>query len=682
MVHLYPVLTTFNSGEWSPILHGRIDLPKYQNACKTLLNFIPLPQGAATRRPGTHFVAETKNNKKVKLIPFEYSTSQAYIIEAGDQYFRFYKDRGRIEDPPGLPIEIVTPFREEDLKDLKWVQSADVLYLCHPLYAPRKLSRYSHIKWSLDEIKFKDGPYLDDNITLTTLTINGTTGNITITASAALWSADDIGRLVRIRFHTSNVLVWGSAKIISYVNSTMVNAVVDPDFPFSQTGGTTKWKLGAWSDSLGWPSCVTFYEERLFFAHSKSQPQTIWASVSGDYERFSPTSNGSVSLQESAQILSDSSLVFTISDDRVNAIRWMSAGKTLAIGTSGGEFNVQTSTLNEALTPNNITIRREGTIGSSNHMAIRINQAVLYIQRAGRKLYEMAYNFEADSYISPEMTIMARHLTQKGMVEMTYQQEPWSILWVIISDGTLLGFTYMRDQEVIGWHQHILGGVGSKILSLSTISGLNQDELWLVVERTINNQIKHFIEYLGNEFNPKDENDKNECCFMDSALFYEGRAIQKVTGIDHLKGERVDILCDGAVHPERIVDGNGEITLDYPAQKIYVGLGYKSLLETLDFNFGFPLSSTVGKTKKINQLYINFLSTLGGKIGFDQTSMDEIVLRKMTMPMDKSPPLFSGIKTILFPKGWDKESRLIISQDQPLPMTILSIVSDISLMEK
>jgi hypothetical protein len=169
MARVTPIITNTNGGEWSPTLFGRVDIAKYPNSFRTVRNFIPLVQGPSTRRPGFHFVTAAKSSGPAHLIPFEFSTVQAYVIEAGDQYFRFYKDRGQILSG-GSPYEIASPYAVADVFDLKWAQSADVLYLTHPSYAPRKLSRTGHTSWTLSEIDFLDGPYLEQNATATTLT--------------------------------------------------------------------------------------------------------------------------------------------------------------------------------------------------------------------------------------------------------------------------------------------------------------------------------------------------------------------------------------------------------------------------------------------------------------------------------------------------------------------------------
>jgi len=152
------MLAAFNAGEVSPLLDARVDLEWYFKACRTQLNAIPLPQGPVTRRPGFQHVAEVKTSSSAtRLIPFEFSTTQAYIIEAGHQYFRFYKDKAQILSGMSA-YEIASPYAAGDLAKLKWTQSADTLYLTHPGYAPRKLTRTGHTSWTLSTISFTAAP--------------------------------------------------------------------------------------------------------------------------------------------------------------------------------------------------------------------------------------------------------------------------------------------------------------------------------------------------------------------------------------------------------------------------------------------------------------------------------------------------------------------------------------------
>ncbi len=749
------LLSTFNGGEWSPELYGRIDLDKYRNACRRIENFVLLAQGPATRRPGTKFIAPTKGDGVVRLLPFEFSTEQAYVIEAGASYFRFYMNGGRIETAPGVAYEIATPYGIGDLAGLKWAQSADVLYLVHPNFPPYKLARSGHTNWSLAAIDFQDGPYLEENVTATTLTPAAASGtNVTLTASASLFSANDVGRLVRIK-HTSS---WGWAKIVGFTSATQVK--IDIKSAFGGTGAVTSWRLGAWSIGTGWPSTVTFHEERLFLANSKLQPQTLWASVSGAYESFSPSGVDSV-------VKDDHALNFTIADDRVNAIRWMSAGKSLALGTTGGEFNLTASTLNEALTPSNVTVRRETTNGSADIRPERIGAAVLYVQRAGRKLYEMAYSFENDAFNSPELSLLARHLTQKGVKEIAYQSEPWSIVWAVRQDGALLGLTYMRGQDVVGWHRHQIAGTSAKVLSVTCIPGDGQDEAWLAVERIVQGTVRRSVERMAAAFSPEDAFDKREAFFVDGGLTFDGMKAATLTpgagamaagaanvtftasaavfsagdigreirhaypvpsgtgyyvaratiisvnsttqvaatinaafpslqaiaaadwslcatviaGLDHLIGETVTILADGATHPNRVVAADGSVTLERPTARAHIGLGFTSRLTTMDIEAGSMDGAAQGKSRRVHRVIVRLNNSLGMRVGTELGATEDIVFRAAATAMDQSPPLFTGDKFVAFPKGWSTQATVTVLQEQPLPCTVIALIPQLTTMD-
>lgn len=437
-------LSSFVSGEFSAKLDGRTDFDKYSSGCKTLENMLIHPQGAAARRVGTQFISAVKTSSlKTRLIPFEFSTTQTYILEFGNQYIRFYKNKGQITDS-GSAYEISSPYLTAELFEIKFAQSADVMYLVHKNHAVRKLSRTGHTSWTLAEVSFTDGPYLSENTTATTLTpSNASTGSRNITASAITginggvgWLATDVGRTISMNS--------GLAIITARTNSTVVVATVSK--AFSNTNAITDWKLGAFSGTTGHPSCVSFFEQRLVFAGTSAEPQTLYFSKSGDYENMTTGTNA------------DDAMVYTIASNQVNEIRYLKAVRTLIVGTTGGEFTVSADGTDAAVTPTNVTIKRQSSFGSANVDAIPAGNAVLFLQRAKRKIRELQYNFDQDGYIAPDLTILNETVTDSGIEEMTYQQSPDSILWCVRQDGILAGLTYQRSDNVVAWHRHILGG--------------------------------------------------------------------------------------------------------------------------------------------------------------------------------------------------------------------------------
>lgn len=445
MARVHPFQTNFTAGELTPKLAGQVDFKKYNNGVEIMENMTVFPQGGASRRYGTRFVKEVKDSSKVtRLIPFEFNIEQSYVLEFGDQYIRFYKDNGQITSG-GSAYEIATPFTESMLYEIQFTQSADVMYIVHETLKPRKLSRTGHTSWTLTEVEFQNGPYLDANessITFTSSHQNIGTGR-TLTASGTSFGyenngfhSSDVGRLISMKDG------WGV--ITAYTSATVVTWEIKQDL--GSATATTDWALGAWSEHTGYPKTVSFFEQRLIFGGSTFYPQTIWASESGFYEHFH-AGDGSPA----------DSFIYTIAANKVNTIRWLAPARDLIVGTAGGEFKVGRPT-GEPLQPDNVQITQQTTYGGYSTQPIQIGNAVLFVQRQRKKIRELAYRFEDDAYLAPDMTLLAEHITGNGIVDVDYAQEPQSIYWAVREDGTLLGLTYQREEDVVAWHRHIIGG--------------------------------------------------------------------------------------------------------------------------------------------------------------------------------------------------------------------------------
>ena len=657
-------LTSFVSGEFSPKMDGRTDFEKYSSGAKTLENFLVHPQGAATRRVGTQFIAEVKSSAaKTRLIPFEFSTTQTYILEFGNTYIRFFKDKGQILSG-GSAYEISSPYLTAELFDIKFAQSADVMYITHPNHEVMKLSRTGHTSWTLAQVDFTDGPYLATNTTTTTLTpAQAATGSgVNITASAvtginggAGFQTTDVGRI--ISFNS------GKAKITSRTNTTVVVCTITT--AFTNTNATAAFNLGAFSDTTGHPSCVSFFEQRLVFAGTTDEPQTLFFSKAGDYENMTTGTNA------------DDAMVYTIASNQVNAIRYMKAVRTLVVGTTGGEFTVSADGTDASITPTNITIKRQSSFGSANVDAIPAGNAILFLQKAKRKIRELQYNFDSDGYQAPDLTILNETVTDTGINEMSYQQEPGSNIWCVRDDGVLACLTYQRSENVIAWSRHIFGGVfgsGNAVCeSVASISGtLTEDEVWVIVKRTINGATKRFVECFSDfDF---DETSATSFKFLDSHLSYSGSGTTTLSGLSHLEGQTVSILGDGATHANKVVNGSGQITLDRSVTSACVGLAYDSILQTMRIEGGAAEGTSQGKTKRISKVVLRLFETVGVKVGPSLTNLETIPFRTtsslLSNPVDT---LLSGDKEIEFNDDYNSDGFIFIKQDQPLPCSILAI---------
>ncbi len=534
--------SNWTAGVLSPRLGGRTDLSKYYNGCATLENFVVHPHGGATRRPGTRFVAEVKSSAaQCRLIPFQFNVEQAYILEFGNNYFRVYKDGGQVTSgSPATAVEVTTTYTTAQLSELKFAQSADVMYVCHPSHPVRKISRTSHTAWSIADVDFTRGPFLDQNTTTTTLLATGLTGSVTINASAVtginggdgFTSAGDVGRLIKLHHGYAKITAVNSTTQVvaatqdnddfiaelapSYASDTISfsegdpsstalehnDRIIDSDKKFLEQGfktgmkitvtgastsanngtyllvkvtedtlllapsddlvneaasatitiaGTleahTGWSLGAFSPETGYPAAIAFYEQRLVLAGTSSQPQTLFFSVGGDFENFQDGTDP------------DSALIYTIGSNQVNIVRYLSSSRTLLCGTSGGEHAVRAGVADEALTPTNAQIKQQSVYGSADLQPVQVGNASLFLHRALRKIRELVYNYDTDSYVAPDLTILAEHVTETGLTEMAYQQEPDSVVWCVRTDGRLAAMTYRREEKVVAWHTHAIGGV-------------------------------------------------------------------------------------------------------------------------------------------------------------------------------------------------------------------------------
>ena len=779
-----PIQYSFNTGELSPTLEGRTDLNKYSSGCRTLENFIPMVQGPARRRSGTYFVEEIKNSaNRSWLLRFEFSESQAYILEFGDQYIRFYTNYGQVQTGSvtawltstayavgdlrsnggtnyyckvahtsgtfstdlaagywhaltGTTYEIPSPYTAADLTNsnntlkLRTVQSADVIYIVHPSYAPKKLSRYSATRWILEDINFLGGPFedVDPDEAITVYASAQTGTGITLTASSALFASTDVGSTFLLEqksvdgitqwevgksissgarrrsdgktyealnsattgtvkpIHSIGAVYdgdsgvqwqfrdpgYGYVKITGFTNSTTVTVDVVSRLPSGAVGSgnaTNRWAFSRWSSVRGWPSQVAFFRERLVFASG----QKIDMSVAADYENFADR-------DESGQVVADMAIAIEVSSDQVNKIEWLAASDGLLIGTAGGEFVAQEVTTDQPLGPDNVKIVPQSSYGSKSVIPVLVGESVLFVQRSGQKLRELVFDFANNGYKSSDLTVLSEHITYGGLVDICYQQEPHSIVWCVRSDGELLGFTFNREQDVLGWHRHPLGGDGI-VECVETIPSPfgDQDDLWMIVRRTIDGQTKRYIEYLWPDF--VDNNDIEDAFCVDCGLTYDSTAVSTISGLDHLEGKIVSILADGAAHPNRTVE-SGSVTLQRASSVVHIGLPYTSRLQTMRPEAGAGDGTAQGKTKRINKMVIRFLATVGAKAGPDVDHLDEIQFRSGSALMDAPVPLFTGDKIMEWPGGYDFDGYMIVEQDQPLPMTLVALMPQLQTQDR
>lgn len=500
-------------------------------------------------------------------------------------------------------------------------------------------------------------------------------------SSPLFLNPDDIGRKFRLNF--SGKIVWGTITAILDTDHAVVSLgnMVPLDTldgtNYINNGETTDWRLGAWFAG-NYPRVVTFHQGRLVYGGTRLEQNRIWFSKADDYVSFATTNL-------LGEVLDDNGINIGIVSGEVNTILWAQSGPVLLIGTNGEEFQIKPTSISEALTSSNINVTVQTPYGSeSNIRPIKIGPSTLFVQNHGQRLRELMYNFEIDSFVASDTTVISEHIFRKHIsaVDMAYTQTPNSVLWFLGADGKLISLTYEKDQEVYAWTNHELGGNAfvESIASIPSEVG-KQDRLHMIVRRTINGVTKRYIERFHDEFNPSSPTDKDGMNYLDCSYHYEGAAITTVTGLNHLEGELVSVVANNAIHPDRTVV-SGQIQLDYSATDVLVGYTYESRVQTLPTDDGSQFGTSHGKLKKVHRVDCQLLNTIGIKYGRDLNQMDiPRSFRETNGTMGQSPDLFTGIIQLTDESSFNRDGQFFIVQDQPYPCTILSLMPIIKVNE-
>lgn len=759
---------SFASGELAPSLYARVDVARYQTGLRLCRNFFVMPYGGVRNRPGTKFIQATKSNGAARLIPFQFNDSQTYILEFGNLYMRVYKDGGAVEASPGVIYEIVTPFVTADLFDLNYTQSADVLTIVHPSYPPKKLSRIAHNNWTLADYSFV--PTVAAPATATATGVTGT-GNayswryqitavvdangvidesLPITTAATTTHADKMRATVtwaavtgatyyNVYKDTSGGGVYGfagraTALTFDDVNITPTKTDTPPNSanPFSGSGN--------------YPGAVSYFQQRLCFAGSNNAPQSVWMSRVGNFNNFG----------YSTPYKDDDSIAFSVASREVHRFRHLLPLRDMLGLTTDGEWVISGAT--SGLTAKSVLAEIQSYNGSSKIPPIVVDNSALYVQARGAKVSALQYSFEADGFAGNDLTKYSPHFFRgHTLTDWAFQQQPDSLVWAVRDDGLMLGMTYLPEEQLIAWHQHVTDGV---VESVACVPEGDEDALYMVVQRTISGATKRYVERMAS----RRITDIEDAFFVDSGLTYDGRntdagktltltggttwlypetltlqatghtpfsgasvgrryrlrsggdsvrvdvtaytdsdtvTVQLVevcpeslrtvavsdwalmattlSGLDHLEGKTVSILAGGDVNPQRVV-ASGSITLQSPAAIAHVGLPYTAELETLDIDN--PQGETVlDKRKIVTGVTVYLEDSRNFFAGSDADHLYEQKAAKRSRYTDAQATV-TGPSSINISTAWSEKGRVYIQQSDPLPLTILALIPEVSIAGK
>lgn len=729
-----PLITNFSKGELSPLLEGRPDLAAFFEGGSTLENWLMLRQGGVTRRPGFRFISEVKNSfKDTTLLSFESSVDDAFIIEAGDGYDRFYKNKAR------LSVETLSPYTEAQLREVHYTQSVDVIFRFHQMVQQHKTSRIADTNWSTLPIAYNPPPSFPDDTDISggtaTLTPAATAGtNIVFTASSAVFLAGDVGRI--IIFGASRAVIitvdvglaivnadilddfpdtdpipagsWllrlapqttldpnkkepvgakvtftaglaafraadvdkfikvyaGLAKIVTFTSTTVVvgellavmTGATAADPPAAPAGS---WGLevASWSVATGFTGTGEFLQGRLWQARTVRQPTTFWGSESDAFDKYA------------VGIEADRAIDYTMATRGFNQIQALADNGDLFIQTSGSEHRATAGKTDEPFGGDIIPlVRGFSAHGSAMIQPIVLNKRVLFSDRSRRQIFSIAFNLEEDGYDALEITGAAEHITESKI-----RLGPWALqkrldprLFFVREDGTLVSLTYHNHEKVIGFTRIVTDGTFEAV---AVIPGTENDQVWVIVKRTISGQTKRYVEVM--------EDNASELagrawtsCQTDCAKVYNlaGVPTTILTNLEHLEGKTVDVVIDGSYRGTSVVT-TGQITLAVAGLlTAEVGLHYNSTLRTMRPSVKDAMLEGIWRTWI--KLWVRLFKSMGGAINGVDINYDPAPLGTL--------PMFTGDRDVTgYPDTAGLDGRISVVQNKPYPMTVLAVFGEI-----
>lgn len=453
-------------------------------------------------------------------------------------------------------------------------------------------------------------------------------------------------------------LGWGT---VTHTSADGLTATVDVAEPFVSTTGTALWQESSWSVTHGYPRAVGFYQERLCFGGSISEPQTVWMSRTGDYYNYgisSPT-------------LDDDAISATMASRQVNVIRHFVGLGNLVVLTSGSEWLISAD---GALTPTNLNAKPQGYRGCTGLDPIVCGNMILFVQSQGFRVRDLGYQYETDTYTGNDLSVMAQHLFRNHSIrDWCYQQEPDSMAWIVRDDGALLSLTYMREHDVYAWARHPTDGT---VESIAAIPGAFGSDVYLCVVR---NGVR-VIERME----PKAVTTAAEGYFLDSGRTIDlrdqqGDGTKTVDQLGHLKDKKVQVLADGNYMGEFMVPESGIITLPKKAKLIHAGLPYQSKLRTLDLNMQRQDGVQLTRRSRVAAVAIRIEQTRWLWAGVDESHLQESIDRTAE-PYDAATGLRScDLHLSLSSTYTDYGGGSVwIETKDPLPASVLAIVPEVS----
>ena len=701
MAKINLIKNNFTSGELSPHIWLGTDLQQYRNGTKEMLNFLPIVGGGLKRRGGTAVTAVTEG--AVRILPFIISHSVAYLLV-------FKALSIDVLDSNGTLIKsLATLYTEEEIHEINYTQNRYQFFIAHSEH-PLAWVRASEdlTNWAYDEFDFYVPPL--EEVTTPTLPLKPNEKNagktVTLTASAyAVYDSTKRYQVGDICHHTISGTryyfrakkitqgntptlgqpsqggtipdeYWGTTSVTEaqaftaadvnkfvFINEGIIriDKYVSPSTVLGEIllklntdieaiGNSWTLKQDIFEVNLGYPRAVTMYQQRLVIAGTKTYPNYVWLSRVGDVTNFLPT------------VADGDSFTVSASSDQLTNVLHLAQSRGICVMTGGSELVISSQ---NAMTPTNTSILEHTSFGSTENIKpLKVGSELIFVQRGAERVRTLLYDYSIDSLTSSELTVLASHIAKKngGFKEMVYCAEPDSIIWFVLGNGKLASLTLNREQSVIAWSTHDIGGTVLSVTSLPSTTG--SDRLYFLVNRNGTVQIEQMKEELLLDSVIKVGVQHNNPCIIehtqigvlgnDVAAYYKDGNSTYSLPILNRQGNTLTIDCDPSVH------------------QVYIGRKFTSRVSLFAPELqGSPATSSpsIIKINHINlYLYESLNPTVNGEM---------VELKQFTENLFEAPKPFTGNKRIEM-NGWaDFDNfKLIIEQSEPLPLHITAVVME------
>jgi hypothetical protein len=726
-----PPQVAFSSGELDPLLHRRFDYQRFQTGLAKCQGFLPLAQGGVTRAPGTIYRGATRANAAGILVPFQFAADDALTLEFTPGFMRVWR-YGQLVMAGASPYELATPYDAVALQSLRWVQSADVIYLCDGIRPIHRLARFALDSWTLTPWVLDTGPFRVQNLDKArTVQASAKTGSITLLASTALFSAGHVGSLVRLEptdfttvplfttneavtvgdfrrygdniyqltarsgadvgqnppVHTegealtANTVKWlfvsdgvGIVRITAVASPTSATATVLKAVPEACVASPTyRWAEGAWSAIHGYPSALELYDQRLVAAANISEPRTAWFSAIGDFSDWGDAS-GAVDGPFSYIIAGEGS---------INRIINLRRGKNgLHIFALGEEHSTRSDTRAQVIGPTTAVFGLDGSVGSSPAKPIAPGGDPIFISRDKRRVMQINYSLQSDANQVRPLSRIAQHFGARGFEQIVWQSSPEPMAWLRMGDGTLAAMIYDAPEEVLGWAGLPVAGGFVESFAVAPDPTGAIDIVTMIVRRQINGATVRMVEEMSPIFGvlTGEEPISEACHFFAASEFTPASPTASFT-VPHLVGQSVEVWTEAGEFGPIVVPPGGTITLPAAVSRAVVGLFDDThFLETLDVQAAAPDGNSMGRKKRlysgiglaVHRTAQGLLAVVERSLGQPETVRDysRIIPRVVASPLSAA---FSGVVKIETPSGQAEEVCVRVKPFSGAPLTITGI---------